>query len=53
MDSAAETSYDDIKDLTTKRMNNLKNNCKAADGRLDKKINDKDTRHGSQFLLPP
>lgn len=50
MDGAAKRVMNDIKDLTTKRMNNLENNYKAADGRLDKKINDKDATYRSQFL---
>lgn len=50
MDGAAKQVMNDIKDLTTTRINNLESNYKAADGRLDKKINDKDATYRSQFL---
>ena len=50
MTDAAELVMNDIKDLTTRRMQDLENNYKAADGRLNKKIDDKDSTYKSQFL---
>lgn len=50
MTDDAKLVMNDIKDLTTRRMQDLENNYKAADGRLDKKINDKDATYKSQFL---
>jgi len=50
MDGAARNVMNEIKSLTTTRMNTLENNYKADDRSLEKKINDKDNEYKSQFL---